>query len=379
MKVLHINSYYGSSKFYKNLYKNQIKNGLDIQVFVPTPVSFDINEFDYGEYTTVSKNHSKYDRFIFHIKHQKIYKDIQEKYNIKDFSIIHAHSLFSNGYIAMRLKKEYGIPYIVAVRNTDVNLFFKRMIHLRKIGLEILREAGQIIFLSKPYKELVIEKYIPQNLRETINSKVSIIPNGIDEFWFNNAGSPRQKLYNKLQLLQIGDIDKNKNIITTISAIEILLEKGCEIKLNVVGKIKDQKIFDKIKELEYVNYLGYVSKEELIKIYRKNDIFILPSIHETFGLVYAEAMSQGLPVIYSKGQGFDGQFEDGTVGYVVDSLDPNDIAEKIIKIFYDYEIKSKNCIELFHKFDWKTIACEYLSLYENLDNKGDSFIKLRVQ
>ena len=102
--------------------------------------------------------------------------------------------------------------------------------------------------------------------------------------------------------MQIGDIDKNKNIITTISAIEILLEKGCEIKLNVVGKIKDQKIFDKIKELEYVNYLGYVSKEELIKIYRKNDIFILPSIHETFGLVYAEAMSQGLPVIYTRGK-----------------------------------------------------------------------------
>ncbi len=105
----------------------------------------------------------------------------------------------------------------------------------------------------------------------------------------------------------------------------------------------------------------------------------MPSIHETFGLVYAEAMSQGLPVIYSKSQGFDGQFEDGTVGHVVNSLDHNDIAEKIIKIFYDYETKSKNCIELFHKFDWKTIACEYLSLYENSGNKGGSFIKLRVQ
>lgn len=371
MKVLHINSYYGSSKFYKNLYKNQIKNGLDIQVFVPTPVSFDINEFDYGEYTTVSKNHSKYDRFIFHIKHQKIYKDIQEKYNIKDFSIIHAHSLFSNGYIAMRLKKEYGIPYIVAVRNTDVNLFFKRMIHLRKIGLEILREAGQIIFLSKPYKELVIEKYIPQNLRETINSKVSIIPNGIDEFWFNNAGSPRQKLYNKLQLLQIGDIDKNKNIITTISAIEILLEKGCEIKLNVVGKIKDQKIFDKIKELEYVNYLGYVSKEELIKIYRKNDIFILPSIHETFGLVYAEAMSQGLPVIYSKGQGFDGQFNEGEVGYSVRYDSAEEIERRVRDIIENYEAISKNCIAKVNRFDWDKITNEYINMYLKMNKRNN--------
>ena len=368
MKILHINSYYGSSKFYKNLYLNQMKIGLDIKVFVPTPVNFDIKEFDYCEYTTVSKNHSKYDRFIFHIKHQKIYKDVQEKYNIKDFSIIHAHSLFSNGYIAMRLKKEYGIPYNVAVRNTDVNQFFKRMIHLRKMGLEILKEAGQIIFLSKPYKEQVIEKYIPQNLRETINSKSSIIPNGIDEFWFNNAGSPRQKPYNELQLLQIGDIDKNKNIITTINAIEILFKKGCEIKLNVVGKIKDQKIFDKIKELDYVNYLGYISKEELIKIYRKNDIFILPSIHETFGLVYVEAMSQGLPVIYSKSQGFDGQFEDGEVGFAVDCFDADEIADRIIEVLDDYETISSKCLHSVDKFKWDSNSLKYSRIFQKIIN-----------
>ena len=38
-------------------------------------------------------------------------------------------------------------------------------------------------------------------------------------------------------------------------------------------------------------------------IYRENDIYVMPSIIETFGLVYAEAMSQGLPVIYTRGQG----------------------------------------------------------------------------
>ena len=42
---------------------------------------------------------------------------------MNEYSLIHAHSLFSNGYIAMRIKQDYGIPYIVAVRNTDVNTF----------------------------------------------------------------------------------------------------------------------------------------------------------------------------------------------------------------------------------------------------------------
>ena len=43
----------------------------------------------------------------------------------------------------------------------------------------------------------------------------------------------------------------------------------------------------------------------------------MPSRYETFGLVYGEAMSQGLPIIYSKGQGVDGYFKEGTVGYGV--------------------------------------------------------------
>lgn len=373
MKILHINSYYSISKFYKNLYENQIKSGLDIDVFVPVPSTFEKNDFDYGEYSQISKNHNKYDRYIFHLKHNKIYNDVQKKYNIKEYSIIHAHSLFSNGYIAMRLKKQYGIPYVVAVRNTDVNLFFKKMIHLRKLGINIMKEADQVIFLSVPYRDQTIEKYVPKHLQKAIYNKVSIIPNGIDNFWFMNIATTKKPLeIPNLRLLQIGDINKNKNIETTVKAVDTLISNGYNVKLSIVGKVKDQKIYNKIKDLDYVDYLGYKSKEELINIYRENDIFILPSIHETFGLVYPEAMSQGLPVIYTRGQGFDGQFADGEVGFAVDSLEHNDIAEKIIKLSDDYEKKSKNCIELFHEFDWSIIAAEFANIYNEIIKKTET-------
>ena len=55
----------------------------------------------------------------------------------------------------------------------------------------------------------------------------------------------------------------------------------------------------------------------------------MPSFPETFGLVYVEAMSQGLPIIYTKGQGIDGYFEDGKVGYPVNTKDSNDIVKKL--------------------------------------------------
>ena len=88
-----------------------------------------------------------------------------------------------------------------------------------------------------------------------------------------------------------------------------------------------------------------MSKELLLSQYRQNDIFILPSKKESFGLVYAEAMSQGLPVIYTKGQGFDGQYPEGEIGYHINPNDSMDIANKILLIVGNYNVISGNCIK----------------------------------
>lgn len=364
MKILHINSYYSGSMFYKNLYDYQYRSGIDISVFVPLSSSISDRK-DFGSYTTLSKNHTKYDRFIFHLKQSKIYSDIINKYDIKNFTISHAHSLFTNGYIAMKLKKDFGIPYIVAVRNTDTNIFFKKMFHLRRIGVEILINADRVIFLSKPYKDEVVQRYVPDKYRKEVNNKSSIVPNGIDDYWFDNIVSQKKEPSSTdLRLLQIGDINRNKNIETTVKAVELLIRKQYKVRLDVVGKVKDQKVFDKFKDLNYVHYLGTKTKEELLEVYRSNDIFILPSINETFGLVYPEAMSQGLPVIYSKNQGFDGRFVEGEVGFSVNALNHVEISNRVLDILDNYSSLSKNSFQKSLNFKWETINSKYHGIYK---------------
>lgn len=366
MKILHINSYYSGSKFYKNLYDQQVNTGLDISVFVPTPSSVE-NICDFGEYTTISVNHSRYDRFIFHLKHTKILRDITKRYDIEKYTLIHAHSLFSNGYVAMKLNKKYGIPYIVAVRNTDVNTFFKRMAHLRRMGIKILKNANGIIFLSKSYRDEVIEKYIPKEMKESIINKISIIPNGIDDFWMENKiRKINEPDTNDLRLLYVGVVNKNKNILTTIKAIEHLQKQGVKARLTVVGRIDDYSIYDQFKNLDYVDYVEPKPRSELIETYRQNDIFIMPSLHESFGLVYAEAMSQGLPVIYTRGQGFDGQFTDGKVGYSVNCNNSEEIAMRIFDITTRYIKMSEICVISCENFDWKIIANMYNEIYSKI-------------
>lgn len=365
MNILHINSYYTSSLFYKNLYEHQLKSGMNVKVFAPTTGTSKLS-FDYGKYTTVSRNHNKFDRMIFHLKHMKIFKDVTRKYDISSIDSIHAHSLFSNGYIALKIKRKFKIPYIVAVRNTDVNIFFKYMIHLRKMGIEILREAETIIFISEPYQDQVLQKYIPMKYRNEILSKTKVIPNGIDDYWLlNKCELVREINRKKIKLVYAGVINKNKNISTTIKACKILIKQGIEIEYYIVGKILDLKEFEEFRKNKFVYYLGVKTKEELIETYRKSDIFVMPSIKETFGLVYAEAMSQGLPVIYSRGQGFDKQFSDGTVGYSVNSYDEKEIAEKIKLIIDNYSVITERCIEMCGKFNWEEVNSQYINIYKN--------------
>lgn len=364
MKVLHVNSYYSNRFFYKNLYDNQIKRDVEVKVYVPVAENYNKPAIDFGSFTKISKNHRKYDRVIFQLKHRKILKDIKKQYQFDEFQMLHAHSLFSNGYIAYKVHEEYGVPYIVTARSTDLNTFFKYMIHLRKLGVEILKDAKKIIFLSPSLRDEIINKYVPEHLKKEFYDKSVVIPNGLDPFWLENKNLPKSTpSKNQLSIVQVGLINKGKNALTTAKAIEILINKGFNIKFNVIGKIEDQSIYKELIEKKFVEYQEPVIKEKLLDIYRNNDIYVMPSIKETFGLVYAEAMSQGMPVIYSKGQGFDKQFPDGQVGYPVEKLDAHDIAEKILTVLDNYEEISRKAIESCEKFDWNKIAEEIISLY----------------
>jgi glycosyltransferase involved in cell wall biosynthesis len=110
-----------------------------------------------------------------------------------------------------------------------------------------------------------------------------------------------------------------------------------------------------------------MSKERLIELYRSSDIFVMASFTESFGLVYAEAMSQNLPVIYTKGQGFDNQFDEGVVGYHVSAKDPEDVAEGIKCIIDNYSEIQKNLVRSAGEFSWTRIVEKYDRIYKAIN------------
>jgi len=373
IKVLHLCSAYVQSNLYSELIKSLDKLGIRQEVYIPIKKKQDYNKEILKNLNNANFIYSKVfndiDRLFYNHKINKILDDIKRKIDLNNINIIHAHTLFSMGGIALKLKKEKNIDYIVAVRNTDVNLFFKYMVHIRKIGIEIMKEAKKIIFISPAYKEFVINRYIPYKLRDCINQKSIIVPNGVNPFWLQNKNI-RSKFIDekKINLIYVGEFTKNKNVNISIKVARKLKEIGYNIKFIIIGGRGGYE--SKVKKLAKINkdiieiYDRIEEREKLLNMYRKSDIFVMPSFHETFGLVYVEAISQGLPIIYTKGQGIDGYFKEGTVGYPVNPKNINDIVKKIEMIIHNYNEISKNCYNLVENFSWNKIIQTYYNIYK---------------
>lgn len=369
MRVLHINCNYIGTTLHQLMVEQMDPLGHESQVFVPT---YDKNlaVIKPNANVCVCECFRKWDRLLFDYKQQKIRKGVESNINVADYELIHAYTLFTDGNCARKLAKEYGIPYVVAVRNTDVNDFFRLMPHLRKRGVQIMRDASAVFFLSEAYRKQVFEKYIPRQFQKEILEKTHIIPNGIDAFWFINIPEQEKNICQQpVKLVYAGRIDRNKNIPTVQRAMEILRKQGYETTLTIVGKVQDKKEFQIIEKDKFTRYLPAMPKEELLKVYRESDIFVMPSYTESFGLVYAEAMSQGLPVVYSKGQGFDNQFDEGVVGYHVSAGDPADVANGIKRVICSFGEIQKNVVELAKKFNWSKIVERYDDVYTMIKAK----------
>jgi glycosyltransferase involved in cell wall biosynthesis len=106
---------------------------------------------------------------------------------------------------------------------------------------------------------------------------------------------------------------KRKNIKNLLKALSLIIDKN--VKLNIIGDGDYQKTLRKwVTQYNLnnrVNFLGKIPNSEIDRYYQSATAFLLPSNSETFGLVYAESLLNGTPILYSKNRlGFDGFFED---------------------------------------------------------------------
>src|SRR5690606_14888681 len=199
--------------------------------------------------------------------------------------------------------------------------------------------------------------------------KIVLVNNGIDDFWIDNSFIPEQnKETNNLRLLYVGRLVKRKNLLMLIDAIKILRQEFSGLTLHIVGSggIYEKEVQSKVKSnSDFVTIQSVIKdKEDLMQVYRKHDAFVMPSFYETFGLVYLEALSQGIPVLFAKGDGIDGLFPDHSVGESADPRDLDSVTASLRSLIKNVNIYKIDSID-FEKFRWKNVADKFMDVYTN--------------
>ena len=302
-------------------------------------------------------------KYWFPYKTNTKYNILAETIDLGKIDLCIASTLFSEGATALKLYKEKHIPYIVAVRATDANLYMKKMFHLHKLGREIITNARKIIFITSVLRTKTLECRAMEPVKNIIMDKGEVITNGVDNIWLDNK-CIENNTYIKDSILYVGSFNKNKNVLNLIKACKIAKKRHPGLTLNLIGGggNQEREVLKTVEEhSSWIKYLGPIyDKTKLIQEYRKNSVFAMVSYSETFGLVYIEALTQGLPIIYTKGQGASNMFSSAKTGEEANPYEINDISDKIDLAFRNRTQLSQNITAFpFEDFRWNNIALRW--------------------
>ena len=281
---------------------------------------------------------------------------------LKDFDIVHLHYPFfgaSETVCSAKIffKKRFKLIIHYHMDTGNLSFFSKILSIFSKIIFKpLFKAADKITFASEDY----ILKSKIKNFYQKNKQKFYLLPFGVDVDKFFPDSSKKEK--NKINILFVGGLDKAhyfKGVDVLLKALENILND--KIILNIVGQGDMSDEYKKTAKNtgieKYVNFLGGVDDEELIRNYQKADIFVLPSInsHEAFGVVLLEAMACGVPVIASNLSGVRSVFKDKQEGLFARPCDIFDLKEKINILIFDKNFRKQMGVNA------RRLACEKYS------------------
>ena len=264
-----------------------------------------------------------------------------------------------------------AVPFIVSLRGSDVPYYdeYNTTIHrmnmlLKPVIRNIWRRAGGVVALSEGLKKTA--------RRTDPEVEISVIPNGIDADLFNIAPGAARSDDGVLRLITVSRLIRRKGIDYLLeAAAAIRHELPLRLKIVGVGSHAAQlrQLSKKLHLDDIVDFVGYRPRETLPVLYNESDLFVLPSLAESFGLVFAEAMACGLPVIGSLTGGVTDLVREEN-GILVTPGSVKEIREALLRLGNDAEhrcsMSSANRAKMVREYSWSSIAAQYVKIYRGI-------------
>jgi len=303
MAILHICKYYDDSTVHADLIKSfSVHHKRIVKVLIGTHGSSDSQKIDSNIYRYV---YSKWLRFFLLTRSFCVFWFAKKSSVFTDVKLVFCHTLVVDGILGYMSKIRYGIPYVIQVRNTDINFYYKRFPLYRPLFDLIIKNASEVGFVSVSNRDSFL---CNKGVREIINN-AHIWPNGINDFWLTENEIEASTLNcegRRNGLLFVGRFNENKNLGGVVDAHQAILKKGFNVSITYVGgSLEDFELCTghSISKLRNTKIIERLDMRGLSKMYSSSICLIVPSFVETFGLVYLEALSRKCPVICSQGQG----------------------------------------------------------------------------
>ncbi len=233
---------------------------------------------------------------------RKFYQSIYHSLNQIKPDIVHINGCWLPQYSIVALcAKALGHTVVISPHgmlepwNIKKNYWTRKLPALFLYQKRALKRADLLIATSDAEKQNLI------NLG--YNNHVAVVPNGIDI----NDVQIRTSWQEKKQILFLALLRKNKGVDILLNAVSMIKDKIQGWKIVVAGLPADYSIEDVVQMSDnlgisdMVKVIGGVSGMEKWKLYKESDVFVLPTLNENFGIVIAESLLCGTPVITTKG------------------------------------------------------------------------------
>lgn len=207
--------------------------------------------------------------------------------------IIHAHCCVWAGYAARKLSEKTKIPYVVTEHATLFQLHKNEIsVTNNAVIAEVFQKAAKVICVSRTFAKLL----------DDYTSNIEVIGNVVDceQFQVKETNKEAVRLLTVCYMEEEAQLYK-KGMDILIKAWAKVSAKYPQAKLIIGGGGKSlEKVVEWTREYqvtENVEFLGALTRQQVVEQMQMCDCFVLPSRYETFGVVYIEAMACGKPVI----------------------------------------------------------------------------------
>lgn len=268
------------------------------------------------------------------------------------------------GAMAYLFSLTHHVPYVVSLQGADVPGFEHRYRYhyliLTPVIKLIWRNASALIACSERLKRLA--------LKTDPDARVVVIGNGVDTHMFRPRRERQREENGSVNILTTGRLIERKGHRFLLQAAAMLHERGySSIKVHIAGAGDSEDGLKKMcrdLNLEHsVEFLGRLSREQVIAAYEKADIFALPSVNEGMSIALLEALAAGLPVVVTAA-GAARQMVRGN-GIIVPKRDAGALADALASMIDSPKLRQEmgeRSEELAGEFSWGQISRQYLAV-----------------